>query len=74
VGGIRAQRRAALGTRAAVDFNFLISVLTQRRAQGSKPDEAFFVKCDSTTMTQDDIDKRRLICVMGPLRSSRPSS
>jgi hypothetical protein len=28
-------------------------------------DEAFFVKCDRTTMTQDDIDAGRLICVIG---------
>ena len=27
--------------------------------------EAFFVKCDRTTMTQDDIDNGRLICYIG---------
>ena len=32
---------------------------------GSKPDEAYFVKCDSTTMTQDDIDNGRLIVLIG---------
>lgn len=33
-------------------------------------DEAFFVKCDRTTMAQGDIDAGRLICVIGiaPLR------
>ena len=37
---------------------------------GNKPEEAFFVKCDRTTMTQDDIDNGRLICLVGvaPLR------
>ena len=27
---------------------------------GSTPDEAFFVRCDRTTMTQDDLDTGRL--------------
>jgi Bacteriophage tail sheath protein len=32
---------------------------------GATQDEAFFVKCDRTTMTQDDIDNGRLICLVG---------
>ena len=32
---------------------------------GSKPDEAFFVRCDRTTMTQNDLDNGRLICLIG---------
>jgi phage tail sheath protein FI len=32
---------------------------------GANPEEAFFVKCDQTTMTQDDIDNGRLICLIG---------
>jgi len=32
---------------------------------GTKVQEAFFVKCDSSTMTQEDIDKGRLICIVG---------
>jgi phage tail sheath protein FI len=32
---------------------------------GSSPDEAFYVKADRTTMTQDDIDKGRLIVEVG---------
>jgi phage tail sheath protein FI len=37
---------------------------------GQKAEEAFFVRCDRTTMTQDDIDNGRLICQIGvaPLR------
>jgi len=31
----------------------------------TKPEEAFFVKCDRTTMTQTDIDNGRLIVVVG---------
>lgn len=33
--------------------------------QGVTQDEAFFVRCDRTTMTQADIDAGRLICVIG---------
>lgn len=32
---------------------------------GTKPEEAFFVKCDRTTMTQNDIDNGKLICMIG---------
>jgi uncharacterized protein len=45
--------------------NYLTSVWRTGALQGLKPDEAFFVKCDRTTMTQDDIDNGRLICVIG---------
>ncbi|HKX30752.1 MAG TPA: phage tail sheath C-terminal domain-containing protein, partial [Blastocatellia bacterium] len=45
--------------------NFLTSVWRTGALQGTKPDEAFFVKIDRTTMTQDDIDNGRLICLIG---------
>ena len=32
---------------------------------GTKPDQAFFVRCDRTTMTQNDLDSGRLICLIG---------
>ena len=32
---------------------------------GSKQDEAFFVKCDRSTMTQNDLDNGRLIVLIG---------
>jgi phage tail sheath protein FI len=32
---------------------------------GSTPDEAFFVLCDRSTMTQNDLDNGRLICLIG---------
>ena len=32
---------------------------------GSKPEQAFFVRCDATTMTADDLDNGRLVCVIG---------
>lgn len=44
---------------ASLRLNIRAFMLTQFRAgafQGSTPDEAFFVKCDSSTTTQADID------------------
>lgn len=32
---------------------------------GAKASDAFFVKCDRATMTQDDIDNGRLVCLVG---------
>jgi phage tail sheath protein FI len=32
---------------------------------GTKPEEAFFVRCDRSTMTQNDLDNGRLICLVG---------
>lgn len=32
---------------------------------GTKPEQAFFVRCDRSTMTQNDIDNGRLICEIG---------
>lgn len=32
---------------------------------GAKPEDAFFVRCDRTTMTQNDLDNGRLICLIG---------
>lgn len=32
---------------------------------GASPEEAYFVRCDRSTMTQDDLDNGRLICLVG---------
>ncbi|AOF87182.1 phage tail sheath family protein [Hydrogenophaga sp. RAC07] len=32
---------------------------------GTSPDEAYFVRCDRSTMTQNDLDNGRLICLIG---------
>jgi uncharacterized protein len=32
---------------------------------GTTPDEAFFVRCDRSTMTQNDLDNGRLVCLIG---------
>jgi phage tail sheath protein FI len=39
---------------------------------GAKPEEAFFVRCDRTTMTQNDLDNGRMICLVG-VAPSRPA-
>jgi phage tail sheath protein FI len=32
---------------------------------GSTPEQAYFVRCDRSTMTQNDLDNGRLICLIG---------
>jgi len=44
---------------------FLTRVWREGALMGTKAEEAFFVRCDRTTMTQDDIDNGRLICLIG---------
>lgn len=44
---------------------FLTGVWRTGALMGLTAEEAFFVKCDRTTMTQDDIDNGRLICIIG---------
>lgn len=44
---------------------FLTSVWNAGALAGAAPGEAFFVKIGRDTMTQDDIDNGRLICVIG---------
>jgi hypothetical protein len=45
--------------------NFLTTTWRSGMLQGTTPQEAFFVKVDRSTMTQDDIDNGRLICLIG---------
>jgi len=45
--------------------NFLTTVWRSGALFGATADEAFFVHCDRTTMTDDDIANGRLICVIG---------
>lgn len=44
---------------------FLTRVWRGGALQGSSPSEAFYIDISSNTMTQDDIDNGRLICVIG---------
>ncbi|MGB5758409.1 MAG: phage tail sheath subtilisin-like domain-containing protein, partial [Acidimicrobiales bacterium] len=45
--------------------NFLTTVWRSGALEGTTAEQAFFVVCDRTTMTQDDIDNGRLICLVG---------
>ena len=45
--------------------DFLLQVWTTGALMGTKPEEAFFVRCDRSTMTQNDLDNGRLICLIG---------
>jgi phage tail sheath protein FI len=53
------------GRLKATITEFLTRVWMDGALMGTKPEEAFFVKCDRTTMSQSDIDNGRLICVIG---------
>jgi uncharacterized protein len=45
--------------------NFLGTVWRTGALAGTTADEAFFVACDRTTMTEDDLQNGRLVCVIG---------
>ena len=50
--------------RLAVE-DFLLNEWRAGALLGAKAEQAFFVRCDASTMTQDDLDNGRLICVIG---------
>jgi len=56
-----------IGTSVA---DFLLGLFRQGALQGDKPQAAFFVRCDASTMTQQDIDRGIVNLVVGfaPLR------
>ena len=45
--------------------DFLLVMWRDGALLGDKPEDAFFVCCDRTTMTQNDLDNGRLICLVG---------
>jgi phage tail sheath protein FI len=45
--------------------DFLTTVWRNGALEGTAPEEAYFVRCDRSTMTQTDIDLGRLIAVIG---------
>ncbi|HUF37171.1 MAG TPA: phage tail sheath C-terminal domain-containing protein [Anaerolineales bacterium] len=49
---------------------FLFDLFRQGAFQGAKPEQAFFVRCDRSTMTRNDIDAGRVNLLVGfaPLR------
>ena len=50
--------------------DFLFAEWQSGALLGTKPEQAFFVKCDRSTMSQADLDNGRLVCLIGvaPLR------
>jgi phage tail sheath protein FI len=50
--------------------DFLLNEWQSGALLGERPEQAYFVRCDRSTMTQNDLDNGRLICVVGvaPLR------
>ena len=50
--------------------DFLLNEFASGHLLGAKPEESFFVRCDRSTMTQNDLDNGRLVCLIGvaPLR------
>lgn len=45
--------------------DFLLVTWKTGALMGTKPEEAYFVRCDRTTMTQNDLDNGRMICLIG---------
>jgi uncharacterized protein len=45
--------------------DFLLNEWQNGALLGEKPEKAYFVKCDRSTMTQNDLDNGRLICQVG---------
>ncbi|MBC5783424.1 phage tail sheath subtilisin-like domain-containing protein [Ramlibacter sp. USB13] len=45
--------------------DFLLNEWQSGALLGDKPEKAFFVRCDRSTMTQNDLDNGRLICLIG---------
>ncbi|HEU5453644.1 MAG TPA: phage tail sheath subtilisin-like domain-containing protein [Terriglobales bacterium] len=44
---------------------FLYNEFAENNLLGTSPAEAYFVRCDRSTMTQNDLDNGRLICLIG---------
>ena len=45
--------------------DFLLVLWRDGALLGAKPEQAYFVRCDRTTMTQNDLDNGRMICLIG---------
>ena len=45
--------------------NFIYAEWRGGALLGATPEEAFFVRCDRSTMTQNDLDNGRLVCLVG---------
>ena len=65
VGGLRAERRAAVGADPAERRRVHARALPPGRLPGNDAEDAYFVKCDSETTTQADIDNGVVNIVVG---------
>jgi hypothetical protein len=45
--------------------DFLLNEWQGGALLGDKPEKAYFVRCDRSTMTQNDLDNGRLVCLIG---------
>ncbi len=45
--------------------DFLLNEWQMGALLGDKPEKAYFVRCDRSTMTQNDLDNGRLVCLIG---------
>lgn len=45
--------------------DFLFNEWKENHLLGTTPEQAYFVRCDRTTITQNDLDNGRLICLIG---------
>jgi phage tail sheath protein FI len=51
---------------------FLLNEWKSGALLGSKPEEGYFVRCDASTMTQNDLDNGRLVCQIG-IAAAKPA-
>jgi phage tail sheath protein FI len=52
------------GVRQAIEA-YLFGLWRAGALAGTKPEQAYYVRCDRTTMTQDDLELGRLVCEIG---------
>ena len=66
MGGVRAQRRDHCGRSIRLNVGaFMQNLFRQGAFQGATPQQAYFVKCDNETTTQNDIDLGIVNIVVG---------
>ncbi len=64
----------AVGQRAPHDRGLPAQRVAERRAARRQAGEGVLRQCDRSTMTQNDLDNGRLVCLIGVARCARPSS
>lgn len=72
VAGEASDERLWATLRGRIADEILMPLWRDGRLQGTKPEEAYFVRCDRSTMTQADLDAGRLVVLVG-FASVRPA-